>query len=190
MSPHDALARHRVLICGAPGVGTSTVAFGVFLAVLGDGRTASYLDAGQLGFGARTEPGPQVALRARNLAAAWSVHHGAGAEVLIACASVVDPAEARAYATAVPGPRATVCLLDAGVATLEERLLGRRLGESPQLPGPSRVGSSEGVLRALARTSADSAERLRRSGVADLVVPTDGRTPGEVVADLRRALAP
>src|SRR5699024_8225971 len=130
----------------------------------------------------------RIELRVRNLAAAWSVHRSAGSQVLVGCASVGGPDEVVAVARAIEGVHARVVLLHASAATLEDRMLGRRLRESPRLPGPTLVGRSEAELRSLAASSARVSTALVRSAVADAVVTTDGLTADEVVTAVRAAI--
>jgi hypothetical protein len=72
-------------ICGATGVGKSTVAFGVFMRLLNSGVKASYIDLAQIGwFRPAAEDDPDGhRLKARNLAALWRTHRAAGSEYLV-----------------------------------------------------------------------------------------------------------
>ena len=63
-----------------------------------------------------------------NLAAVWSVYAAAGAERLVAARVVEDRSELQHYRDAVPGAQPVVCLLEASVETMRERLRVREPG--------------------------------------------------------------
>ncbi|OMI40156.1 hypothetical protein [Streptomyces sparsogenes] len=68
-------------LCGATGVGKSTVGFQLFRKALGDGRTAAYLDLDQIGFcGPTPADDPRNhRVKSRNLAVLWAgVPRGGG----------------------------------------------------------------------------------------------------------------
>ena len=63
-----------------------------------------------------------------NLAAVWSVYAAAGAERLVAARVVEDRSELQHYRDALPGAQPVVCLLEASVETMQERLRVREPG--------------------------------------------------------------
>lgn len=68
-------------LCGATGVGKSTVGFVVYQKVLRAGLRTAYIDVDQLGFFG--PPPPNDRLKARNLAAVWETYREVGAQRLV-----------------------------------------------------------------------------------------------------------
>ncbi|WP_199509990.1 hypothetical protein [Nucisporomicrobium flavum] len=166
-------------VCGPTGVGKSTVAFRVYLALLAAGRPAAYADLDQLGF----LPGPaDHRLKARNLAAVWRTYRRAGAETLVMAGPVGDRATAARYEAELSGSALTVCRLHAGRRDLTERIMlrGRGLGSWPQ-PGDPLIGRPVSHLRRIAGEAVLEAQALERAGPG-FRVDTGGRSVDEVVA--------
>ncbi|MEV4888655.1 hypothetical protein AB0K48_04605 [Nonomuraea sp. NPDC055795] len=98
-----------------------------------------------------------------------------------------DCATLARYAEALPDAEVTVCRLDAGPATLAGRLRLRALGQGPAIPGDDLAGRTPRQVRALAARAARQARDLRRAGVGDVHVDTDGLTPPQVAQRVLRA---
>jgi adenylylsulfate kinase-like enzyme len=178
-----------LFLCGATGVGKSTVGFEIYMRDLRAGRSAADVDLDQIGF---CSPAPAAdpanhAVKARNLAALWSNFEGAGAAHLI----VVGPAEseraARTYAAALPEAAITLCRLHAGPRELTRRIMSRGQGNGswPQ-PGDPLVGQSPACLHRIAERAACDAAELERAGVGILRIDTGKRTAA-AAADLAAA---
>lgn len=165
-------------LCGATGVGKSTVGFAVYQKVLGTGPMAAYIDVDQLGF-----CGPKPAdhrVRARNLAAVWRTYRAAGAQRLVVVGPVPDEATATVYADALPAATLTLCRLHAGRERLTSRVMSRGRGGSWSAPGDPLVGRSTTYLLRIADRAAADAAALERAGIG-LRIDTDGHSVEEAV---------
>ncbi|MEV0239991.1 AAA family ATPase [Streptomyces sp. NPDC050674] len=170
-------------LCGATGVGKSTVGFEVFQRVLGAGATAAYLDLDQLGFCRPVPDDPaNHRVKARNLAAVWRTYRAAGAQCLIMAGPVEDEATVKAYSDAMPAAELTLCRLHAGRQHLTERIMSRGQGGSWAQPGDPLRGQSVTRLLHVVDQAVASAASLEDAGIGDLRIDTDGRTV-EQVAD-------
>jgi hypothetical protein len=159
--------------------------FEIFLRQLRAAGAAAYIDLDQIGFMSPVpadDPGGHR-LKARNLADVWRAYHAAGARRLVLSGPVPDERAAAVYADALPAARVTVCRLHAGPAELARRISRRGQCLSWPQPGDPLIGQPEAHLRLVAAESAAEAAALERSGLGDLRIDTDGRTPAEV-ADL------
>lgn len=164
-------------LCGAKGVGKSTVGFSIYLKVLRRGLMTAYVDVDQLGFfgPAPTDDG----LKARNLAAVWRTYRDAGAQALVVVSPVRSETEVKVYAEALSEANITWCRLHAGRDQLTERILMRREGGSWHQPGDPLRGQPISELLTIAGAAIADAEALERSAIG-FRVDTDGRTVEEV----------
>ncbi|MFI9550275.1 hypothetical protein [Nonomuraea endophytica] len=169
-----------VWLCGARGAGVSTAGYEVFRQVLASGVRAAYVDVRQISFLGPGPGGIDPAVASETLAALWSVHRAAGAACLIVAGPADDRDTLARYVEALPGTAVTVCRLDAGPAALAERLRLRALGRGPAIPGDDLAGRTPQEVRVLAEGAARQARDLRRAGVGDVRVDTDGLTPPQV----------
>lgn len=164
-------------LCGATGVGKSTVGFPLFLDVVRGGVPAAYLDLDQLGF---CGPFSGDRVKAANLAAVWANFRAAGARALV----VVGPAGSSPkglYLDALPGATVTMVRLHADRDRLAERIELRRRGlGSWAQPGDPLVGLPETQLQAVAERAVQEAESLERNGFGYRVEAYGG--PGEIVS--------
>lgn len=171
-------------LCGATGVGKSTVGFEVYRRVLRAGITAAYLDLDQLGF-CRPVPGGDPGnhrAKARNLSAVWRSYRAAGAQCLITTGPVEDRSEVTAYADALPAAELTLCRLHAGREQLTQRVMLRGRGGSWAQPGDPLRGQSTPQLLRIADHAVASAAALEDAGIGEVRIDTDGHTV-EQVAD-------
>ena len=179
-----------VWLCGPTGVGKSTVGWELFTRVRRDGRRVALIDLQQIGF---LEP-PDVGdpdnhkLKARNLAAMWATMRADGAECLVVVGQVNDRDEFRAYTGALPAATLTLVQLHASRDQLAERIVRRGRGEGPRIPGDYLFGRDTAELARIAEGAATDAARLARTGIADVVVDTDGLTVDEVIRAIRRQI--
>ncbi|MFC6018234.1 AAA family ATPase [Plantactinospora solaniradicis] len=172
------LAGQVVWLCGATGVGKSTVGFQVYLKVLRAGLTAAYVDLDQLGFCGPTPAGHRV--KARNLAALWRVYREAGAQALVMVGPAADGSTLDGYADALPGSTVTVCRLHAGRDQLTSRIMLRSQGRGAwSQPGDPLVGRSAPYLLRVADQAAHEAETLERARIGHRI-DTDGRSIEEI----------
>ncbi|MEV6107967.1 AAA family ATPase [Streptomyces sp. NPDC051940] len=171
-------------LCGATGVGKSTVGFEVYRRILSTGTTAAYLDLDQLGFyrpAPAGDPGNHR-VKARNLAAVWRTYRAAGATCLVMTGPAEDTSTVEAYADALPGADLTLCRLHAGPEHLTERIMSRRHGGSWPQPGDPLRGQPAARLHRVADRAAAAAAAMEGTGIGDLRIDTDGRSV-EGVAD-------
>jgi adenylylsulfate kinase-like enzyme len=165
-------------LCGATGVGKSTVGFKVYLKVLGAGLTAAYIDLDQLGFCGPQPPGHRV--KARNLAALWRTYRDAGAQALVMVGPAEDEHTLGVYTDAVLCSTVTVCRLHAGREELTNRIMLRGQGHgSWSQPGDPLVGKPATHLLRVAEQAAHDADVLERAAIGHRI-DTDGRTIGEI----------
>ncbi|MEW2398039.1 hypothetical protein [Streptomyces sp. NPDC046862] len=168
-------------LCGATGVGKSTVGFEVYQRVLGAGATAAYLDLDQLGFCRPVPDDPaHHRVKARNLAAVWRTYRAAGAQCLIMSGPVEDEATVKAYADAIPAAELTLCRLHAGRQHLTERIMSRGQSGSWAQPGDPLRGQSVTHLLHVADQAVASAAALEDAGIGDLRIDTAGHTVDQV----------
>ncbi|NJP94069.1 AAA family ATPase [Nonomuraea sp. FMUSA5-5] len=170
-------------LCGTTAVGKSTAGFELFMRALRAGRTAAYVDLGQIGFRAPvpSDDPDDHQLRARNLASLWRTYRAAGAQVLVVTGPVRDETTIKTYAEALPGARLTLCRLHAGREELTRRIVRRGQGSDWSQPGDPLRGQPTARLLQLADEAVATATALERAGIGEVHIPTDGRTSGQVV---------
>jgi adenylylsulfate kinase-like enzyme len=169
-------------ICGATGVGKSTVAFGVFMRLLHSGVKASYVDLAQIGWlrpAAEDDLGGHR-LKARNLAALWRAHRAAGSEYLVLSGTGGAAATTRQYLHAVPDCDPAVVRLDARPEVLAERIRMRSRGIGVELPGDDLRGLPEADLEHRIEAAKEEAVRLERDRIGEFRLDTSDRTPDEL----------
>jgi adenylylsulfate kinase-like enzyme len=182
-------AGHVLLICGATGVGKSTIGFQAYLRWLREGRTAGYIDVGQIGFlrpAPADDPGCHR-LKAANLAAMWQNYRAAGATHLIATGRIESELALQKYVRALPAAGVTVCRLHVGPSELLRRILSRADGGSWPEPGDPLRGRPAGYLRRVAAEAAAQAQDLERQAIGAVRIDTEGLTVPESadqIADL------
>jgi adenylylsulfate kinase-like enzyme len=174
-----------LLLCGATGVGKSTVGFEVYRRTVRAGVAAAFIDLDQVGFCRPALAGEAGIhrLKARNLAALWQTYRDAGAQCLVAVGPVENDAAARAYAGALPRTAITLCRLHAGAGELRRRIMLRRQGGSWPQPGDPLAGQPADYLLEVAASAAASAEALDHTVTGALRIDTD-RLSVEKAADL------
>ncbi len=86
-----------------------------------------------------------------NLAVVWPIYAAAGAERLVVARVVGDRSELHQYREAVPGAEPVVCLLEASLETIQERLRGRE----PGMLQAKSVARSEALADILRRARAE-----------------------------------
>ncbi|MER5183990.1 AAA family ATPase [Streptomyces sp. NPDC002896] len=172
-------------LCGATGVGKSTVGFEVYQRVLRAGVTAAYIDLDQLGFChpvPHDDPGNHR-VKSRNVAAVWGTYRAAGAQCLIMTGPVENEVAVKAYADALPAAELTLCRLHAEREQLTKRIkLRGRGGGSWAQPGDPLRGQSVTRLLQIADQAVASDAALEDAGIGDLRIDTDAHTV-EQVAD-------
>ncbi|MFI1333622.1 hypothetical protein ACH4U7_26665 [Streptomyces sp. NPDC020845] len=178
-------------LCGATGVGKSTVGFMLFQRALAAGHMAAFLDLEQIGCCAPApadDPGNHR-LKARNLAAVWQAYRAAGARCLTVVGQAENESAIRTYADALAPATVTVCRLHAGREELVRRILSRGQGGSWAQPGDPLKGRPTARLLQAADAAAADAEALDRAALGDLCVATDGHTVEEVADAVADAVA-
>jgi adenylylsulfate kinase-like enzyme len=173
-------------LCGATGVGKSTVGYAVFVRAARAGLVGAYVDLDQIGFCSPAPPGDPSnhRVKARILAAVWQTFRAAGAQ----CLTMVGPAEDQAavdlYAEALPAATIMACRLHARPDELTRRIMLRGQGSGWDQPGDPLNGQPAAHLLDVADKAAAEAGFLDRSAVGDLRIDTDGRTAQECVEAL------
>ena len=178
-----------LLLCGATGVGKSTIGFELYLRDLKAGLTAAYIDLDQIGFCGPGLVGHQAGhrIKARNLAALWRTYRAAGASHLIAVGPVQNEAAYQAYAEVLPAASITLCRLHAGPAELTRRVMSRGSGGSWAQPGDPLAGQPGARLSRVADQATADAQALEDALTRAARIDTDGRTVEEA-ADLIAAV--
>jgi chloramphenicol 3-O-phosphotransferase len=173
-------------LCGATGVGKSSVGFEVYLRAMRAGHTAAYVDLDQIGFrgpAPADDPGGRR-LKARNLAAIWHTYRAAGAECLIVVGPVENETALTAYADVLPAATVTLCRLHAGRDQLTRRIMLRGQGGGWSQPGDPLEGRSTEHLLQIADRAAVDAAALERAAIGDLCVDTDASAVEEAAAEV------
>lgn len=172
--PPDSADGPVLWLCGAQGVGKSTIGFRVYTKVVFGARIpGAYVDLDQVGF---VSPAPADdpaghRVKSRVLAGLWRTFRAAGAE----CLTVVGPVEdIGGYAAALPAATFTLCRLHAGDGELTRRVMTRGSGGSWAQPGDPLRGVPVARLREVARTAVAHARVLEDASVGDVRVDTDG----------------
>jgi len=170
-------------LCGATGVGKSTVGYAIFVRAARAGLVGAYVDLDQIGFRSPAPPGDPSnhRVKARILAAVWQTFRAAGAQCLTMVGPAEDEAAFKVYADALPGATITVCRLHAGPSELTRRIMLRGQGGGWDQPGDPLNGQPTAHLLDVAGKAAADADLLDRSALGDLRIDTDGRTAEECV---------
>jgi adenylylsulfate kinase-like enzyme len=184
--PSPATAGLILWLCGATGVGKSTIGWQVFMQIRRAGMHVAFIDLEQIGF---LKPAPagdpcNHRLKARNLTAMWQTFQADGAERLIVVGGVNDHEHVRAYTKALPKTTLTLVRLHAGQEQLAERIMRRGDGEGWRIPGDPLKGQDTAVLQQIADVAASDAEWLASNRIGDMCIDTDERTVEEVTQDL------
>jgi adenylylsulfate kinase-like enzyme len=172
-----------LFLCGATGVGKSTVGFEIYMGDLRAGRTAAYVDLDQIGFCSPATTDVSHAVKAANLVAICANYEAAGAQRLIVVGPVESAQAAATYASALPAADITLCRLHAGHDELQLRIRQRGRGGSWPQPGDPLVGQSAGYLRWVTEQATQEAAELDCASIGDLRIDTDRQSVSEV-ADL------
>ena len=175
-------------LCGATGVGKSTVGWQLYEQVRRLGLRCAFVDLQQIGF-LRPAPADDPAnhrLIARNLAAVWANFRAAGAQCLLVVGSVESAQVLDGYAAELPGTTITLCRLHADLDGFTERIAQRGQGLGPPIAGDRLVGAPEPVLTAIAERAAADAAAQRRMSLGDLWIDTGGLTPLELAREILR----
>lgn len=183
---HPAIAANgRVLwLCGATGVGKSTVGFEIYQRAMRAELTAAYIDLDQLGFynaPPADDPGNHQ-MKARSLASLWQTYRTVGAQRLIMVGPVDDEASVKTYTDAMPAATVTLCRLHAGRDQLTQRIMLRGQGGSWSQPGDPLKGQTTAYLLRVVDQAAADADAMERDTIGELRIDTDGRTVEEVAS--------
>ncbi|MED7931616.1 adenylyl-sulfate kinase [Nonomuraea sp. LP-02] len=181
----DAAPTPVLWLRGATAVGKSTVGYEIFSQVYRTGVRAAYVDVKQISALGPVSDVENRRLKARNLAAVWAGYRAVGAQCLVVSGEADSDDTVQDYADSLPGTALTVCRLDAGPATLAERVARRARGGGPSIPGDGLKGLGPDALKRVADRAVREAEALDRAGASDLRIDTDDRSVQEVAADVR-----
>lgn len=169
-----------ILVTGPRAVGTSMVAWQVFMASLASGHSTGYLDLEQLGFLAPALQEAALATKLSNVATCWAGFRDNGAARLVLCGHL-GGRELVAARELIPSLR--VAALTAAPDTLLARARSRSRKKDIWLPGDDLFGRDDAYLRQVAR----HAEAFVPEP-ADLVVATDDLSALDVAAVVMRLL--
>lgn len=177
-----------LFVCGPAAVGKSHVAWLAYAGSRRLGQHTAFADLEQIGFQRPADPGDPLnhRLKAANVAVLWRNFHARGARRFVVNGPLDRAEDLLPYAEALPAARITVCRLHASAGQLAERI-GQRAagaGSARGLAGDTLLGLRDAVERSVAQAFA-----LERSGVGDLRVVTDGRTPAELAEEILRRAA-
>jgi adenylylsulfate kinase-like enzyme len=184
----DTAAPGSVLwLCGATGVGKSTIGFQIFQQVMHAGVAAAYVDLEQVGFlrPAPPEDPDNHWVKVRNLLAIWQRFRASGARCLIVVGSVDDRDAVGMYRDSLPEGTLTMVRLHAGHDQLAERIMLRGQDDGWRAPGDPLKGQPVAILNRIAAKAAANADRMERAEIGDLRIDTDGRTIEEVTQLVR-----
>ncbi len=159
-----------LLVTGPVGVGKTAVLHEADLLLIESGASHATVELEEV---ARCWPDTmetRAPLVYRNLAAIWSNFVAAGASRLLLAGLVEQRSELRLLSQAVPGAAVTVVRLDAPLPVLEQRIRRREPGK----PEPEIDGARWW------------AERLHETRPEDHLVPTEGRSVGEIAREVLR----
>jgi hypothetical protein len=174
-------------LCGATGVGKSTIGFQIFQQVMRAGVAAAYVDLEQVGFlrpAPADDPGNHR-VKVRNLSAIWQTFRASGARCLIVVGSVDDHDAVQTYSDSLPEGTLTMVRLHAGHDQLTKRIMLRGQGDGWRAPGDPLKGQTIATLNRFAAKAAANADELERAEIGDLRIDTDGRTIEEVTQLVR-----
>lgn len=178
-----------VLICGPPGVGKSTVGFGLFGNLLADGRPAAYLDLQQLGFLADLSddaPGGHEVV-AGCVADLWEQYGAVGAQDLVLTGQVEQAADVQRYRDALGATSLVVCRLHTSPEALRARILVRTRGGGPMLAGDALVGLTAEDAEIVLRDALTQQRRLEKVESADITLDTAEKSPEAVTQSVKTA---
>ncbi|MEO3931020.1 AAA family ATPase [Micromonosporaceae bacterium B7E4] len=175
-------------LCGATGVGKSTVGWEIYTTVRRAGVHTAFVDLDQIGFyrPAGVPPPRNHPLRASNLAAVWQTYRATGLRRMIVVGPVGDADAVRTYREALPSVRITVCRLHAGRDSLTERIMLRGQGQGPQIAGDDLSGQPAARLRQAADEATADAEALEDAALGDRRVDTDRQSVPEIAGEVLR----
>ena len=175
-------------LCGATGVGKSTVGWQLYELIRGLGVRCAFVDLQQIGF-LRPAPVDDPAnhrVIARNLAAVWANFRADGAQSLLVVGRLESADVRQEYVAQLPGTTITVCRLDAGPDRLAERIAERGLGHGPPIAGDQLVGQPDDVLAAVADRATRDAAAAERLEIGDLSIDSDRLAPPELAREILR----
>jgi hypothetical protein len=176
-------------VCGASGVGKSSVGWEIYRQIVAEGRRAAYLDFDQIGF-CRPAPADDPdnhRISAANLASMWPNFRDRGATCLIASGIVHTDAEIALHARAVSDLALAVCRLRARPDELRRRINWRGAGYGPPLADNKLAGQSPDWLTAAADHSIVEADEMESRGLGDFCIDTDALTIEQVAQAVRVA---
>ncbi|WP_108250774.1 hypothetical protein [Planctomonas deserti] len=185
-----------IAVTGPRAVGKSTVAWEVFQRVQREGHVSAFVDLEQVGFlsvgvpSARARAVGDVGdardareVRAANAGAMARVFAGSGATVLVLSGAIVGPEEQAAYSAALAPAELTVARLEAGEASVRERVAHRAVQRTLHLPGDDLRGLSAEAKHEVVERSMREAADLVAAGVGH-PVGTDGRFVERIAEDV------
>jgi hypothetical protein len=171
-------------LCGPTGVGKSTVAYEIFVAIHRAGRKVAYVDADQVGmcYPAPSDDTHNHSLKALNVGAVWRNFRAADALSLIVSGAIRSDDELQLYREQLTDVSLLVCRLSIGEEELRARLGMRSAGYGPPVPGRTkwRTAHPESVREAI-----HELPLLEKTTFADLIVETDGLSPIDVALRVR-----
>jgi len=174
-----------LMLCGASGVGKSSVAWEIYFTLVSSGHAVAHLDLDQVGHG---PPGWTAAyeIKLRNAASVWQNFAGAGATGLVLSGVRASQSGIDACVSAIPGADPTVCVLTVSAAEQRERML-RRAREQFGMGhcGASTSMSEAAFDRTLAAAAQDLADLDPLPGA--IHVDTTGRTVPDLARDVLSA---
>ncbi|MFD3444100.1 hypothetical protein ACFDTO_05810 [Microbacteriaceae bacterium 4G12] len=168
-------------------MGKSTVAWEVFQRLQREGRVAAFIDLEQIGFVGTTARTAGVRdVRVSTVGAMARVFAASGATVLVLSGAIAGPEEEAAYSAALAPADLTVVRLEAGEASVRDRVAHRAVQRILHLPGDDLRGLSAEAQHEVVQRSTREAADLAAAGVGH-PIGTDGRSV-EQIAEVALAL--
>ncbi len=174
------------LVCGAPAVGKSTVAWGLFMRELARGVFAAFADLDQLGFlrPLPADEGVRDAVTAANAASLWETFGVAGAAHLILNGNVTSRYFVDRFRRQCHDIDLRTVRLSADAPSLRARVFERGKGEGPALAGDRLKHQPRHVLEQAAAESHATEQELAGTAFSDLIIDTSNRSVDAVVSEL------
>lgn len=164
-----------VLVCGATGVGKSTLAFGLAMQGWRTGRSCAFLDLQQIAFVEDVGPSSDdgASATAAVVADLWQTYRSAGAVDLVLNGDVESAESVERYRQALGATPLLVVRLRAGREPLRRRATARSRGQGgPELAGDRLRGIDAAAVDAVVDAAITSQHRTDAAEVADVVVGT------------------
>ena len=165
-----------LLLCGASGVGKSSVAWEIYYRLAHGGVPIAHLDLDQVGHG---PPGwlASYGIKVRNMASVWQNFAAAGAGSFVVSGVGSSGPEIDACTALIPAAAPTVCLLTVDEVEQRKRILGRARAEYGVDCGGASTSMSASALARFVSSAAKDLATTRSIPGAIEATPQEERSP-------------